>query len=188
MTRVAVIAIAGLLIATSAQGHAQALGPRVERYVTAHQREIVGELADLLAVPSVRADQAGLRRTAELLRTMLAKRGFAAETLATNGPPLVVGELRVPGATRTLLLYAHYDGQAVNPAGWKQATPFTRTMRTGRLEAGATEVTDFRTRMKFEPDWRLYARSASDDKAPIVALLAAIDALKANDMMPTSNL
>ena len=166
----------------------QELGTRVEAYVAAHQREIVGELADLLAIPNVRADQPGIRRNAELLRGMLAKRGFTSEVLETNGSPLVVGELRVPGATRTLLLYAHYDGQAVNPSGWKQPTPFTPTMRTGRLEEGATEVADFRTRSTFDPNWRLYARSASDDKAPIVALLAAVDALRANGLAPTSNL
>jgi acetylornithine deacetylase/succinyl-diaminopimelate desuccinylase-like protein len=167
---------------------AQGLGRQVENHVVAHQREIVSELADLLAIPNVRADPAGLRRTAEMLRGMLAQRGFAAEVVPTDGIPLVVGELRVPGARRTLLLYAHYDGQAVNPAAWKQATPFTPTMRTGRVEDGATVVADFRTRLTFEPDWRLYARSASDDKAPIVALLAALDALKANGMAPTSNL
>ena len=182
------LAVVGLIAAGSAQLRAQALGRQVETYVAAHQREIVGELAELLAIPNVRADQAGIRRNAELLRGMLAKRGFSAEVLPTAGSPLVVGELRVPGASRTLLLYAHYDGQAVNPAAWKQPTPFTPTMRTGRLEEGASEVADFRMRSTFEPGWRLYARSASDDKAPIVALLAALDALKANGMAPTSNL
>jgi acetylornithine deacetylase/succinyl-diaminopimelate desuccinylase-like protein len=181
------LVVLSLSIPSGAPPCAQGLGRQVETYVTAHQREIVGELADLLAVPNVRADPAGIRRNAELLRGMLAKRGFTAEVLPTAGSPLVVGEMRVPGATRTLLLYAHYDGQAVNPAAWKQATPFTPTMRTGRLEDGGTEVADFRARSTFEPDWRLYARSASDDKAPIVALLAAIDALKANGMAPTSN-
>src|SRR5580765_1026654 len=34
-------------------------------------------------------------------------------------------------------------------------------------------------RALIKDDWRIYARSASDDKSPIVALLAAIDALRA---------
>ena len=182
------LAAIALVAITAGRLDAQALGRRVETHVAAHQREIIGELADLLAIPNVRADAAGLRRTAETLRGMLAKRGFTAEVLPTAGIPLVVGEMRVPGATRTLLLYAHYDGQAVNPAAWKQASPFTPTMRTGRLEDGAREIADFRTRATYEPDWRLYARSASDDKAPIVAMLAAVDALKANGLTPTSNI
>ena len=32
---------------------------------------------------------------------------------------------------------------------------------------------------KFEPEWRLYTRGAADDKAPIVALMTAIDAIRA---------
>ena len=43
--------------------------------------------------------------------------------------PLVYGELKVEGARRTLLLYAHYDGQPVDPALWKQAGPFQPVLR-----------------------------------------------------------
>ena len=35
---------------------------------------------------------------------------------------------------------------------------------------------------------RIYARSASDDKAPIVARLAALDALTSMGLAPTSNI
>jgi acetylornithine deacetylase/succinyl-diaminopimelate desuccinylase-like protein len=97
---------------------------------------------------------------------MLARRGFVAELLETTGNPLVYGELRVPGAGRTLLLYAHYDGQAVNPAAWTQPDPFTPVLRDGRI----------------------YARSAADDKAPIVMICTALDALMASGTTPTSNL
>lgn len=165
---------------------AQNLRPQVERYVAAHQQAIVGELADLLAIPNVAADRANIRRNAEHLRALLARRGFAAELLETAGNPLVYGELRVPGAARTLLLYAHYDGQPVNPPGWKQGSPFTPVLRSGRLEEGARDLGDPRAAAHFEPDWRLYARSASDDKSPIVALAAALDALKSLGLGPTS--
>src|SRR5262245_20732094 len=85
--------------------------PAVERYVAARQREILGELVALLEVPNVAADTPNIRKNAELLRQMLSRRGFAAEILETDVNPLVYGELRVPGASRTLLFYAHYDGQ-----------------------------------------------------------------------------
>jgi acetylornithine deacetylase/succinyl-diaminopimelate desuccinylase-like protein len=60
-------------------------------------------------------------------------------------------------------------------------------MRTGRLDRGGAEIAAFASRAQFEPDWRLYARSASDDKSPIVALCSAVDALKASGRAPTSN-
>ncbi len=163
-----------------------AIRPRIDAYVAAHQRAIVSELVNLLAIPNVGSDTDNIQRNAAQLQGMLRKRGFSTEILETDGNPLVWGELKVPGAKRTLLIWAHYDGAPVDLRGWKQASPFTPILRSGRLEEGAKDV-DLKA-AKFEPNWRLYARSAAHDKAPIVALLSALDALKATGVSPTSNL
>jgi len=39
-----------------------------------------------------------------------------------------------------------------------------------------------------DPEWRIHARSASDDKAPLAALSTALDALKAAHIAPRSNI
>ena len=163
------------------------LRTRIDGYVAEHQGAIVGELVQLLAVPNVAADTANIRRNATLLAEMLAKRGLASEILETDGNPLVYAARNVPGASRTLLFYAHYDGQPTNSAAWKQATPWTPTLRTGRLENGGSDR-ETPANGRFDPDWRIYARSASDDKSPIVALCAALDALAASGIAVTSNI
>ncbi|CAN5712342.1 M20/M25/M40 family metallo-hydrolase [soil metagenome] len=140
--------------------------PKVRAWITANEQPVMRELLDLLAIPNVAADRANIRRNAEHLRGLFQKRGFTAELLETDGNPLVYAELKVPGATRTLLLYSHYDGQPVDPKGWRQPDPFTPVVHEGRI----------------------YARSASDDKSPIIMTLAAIDALKASGTAPTSNI
>jgi acetylornithine deacetylase/succinyl-diaminopimelate desuccinylase-like protein len=188
MCRTAAIVTVALLLVSAAPAPAPNLRTDVEGYVTAHQQAIVGELVSLLSIPNVAADRENIRKNAAMLQQMLAKRGFAAKLLDTTGNPLVYGERRVPGAKRTLLFYAHYDGQPVNPPDWKQPTPFTPILRDGRLEAGAHEVPGLATLTSFKAEWRLYARSASDDKAPIVALCAALDALAALKLAPTSNI
>src|SRR5688572_14352059 len=166
---------------------AQDVRAALEQYVASHQRAIVSELVELLTIPNTAADAENIRRNAALLRDMLRRRNFASEILETDGNPLVWGELKVPGAKRTLLIWAHYDGQPVDPKGWKQASPFVPVLRAGRLEDGAKAIPGFRTLDRFDPNWRLYARSAADDKAPIVAFLAALDALKAAGRVPSSN-
>ena len=173
--------------ALAASGGAGAQPTDVRAWVAAHQRPLVRELIDLLALPNVAADRVNIRRNAEHLRRMLERRGFAAALLETAGNPLVYGELRVPGASRTLLLYSHYDGQPVDPKAWEQPDPFRPVLRTARIDAGGKPV-DANAAVAFDPEWRLYARSASDDKAPIVALCAAIDALKATGRAPSANL
>ena len=170
-----------------AAGAQPALRDTTKAWADAHRAEIFSELTALLAIPNVAADRPNIRRNADHLRGMLARRGFTAELLETTGNPLVYGELRAPGATRTLLLYAHYDGQPVDPTAWRQPDPFTPVLRTGRIDQGGRDV-DAVSSAPIEDEWRVYARSASDDKSPIVALCAALDALKASSLAPTSNL
>jgi acetylornithine deacetylase/succinyl-diaminopimelate desuccinylase-like protein len=159
----------------------------VEQYVAARQQQILRELAELLSIPNVAADTDNVRRNAALLEGLLRRRGFTTELLPTSGNPLVFGELLVPGAQRTLLFYAHYDGQPVDPKEWSQPSPFTPVLRSARVEEGGKEIPNFLALDQFPPEARLYARSASDDKAPIVALLTAVDALTSMGLRPTSN-
>jgi acetylornithine deacetylase/succinyl-diaminopimelate desuccinylase-like protein len=141
----------------------------VSAWVAAHRQAVVDELLEVLAIPNVASDKPNIRRNADHLRGLLARRGFAADVLETTGNPLVFGNLTVPGATRTVLFYLHYDGQPVDPSKWRQPDPFTPVMRGDGADA------------------RIYARSASDDKAPIIALLAGLDALRSANLEPTSN-
>ena len=150
----------------------------IQQYVATHQRQIVAEFTELLSIPNVGTDRAGIRRNTDFLLAMLQRHGLHAELLETAGNPLVYAEKNVPGATRTLLFYIHYDGQPVDIPKWKQeGGPFHPIMRDGRMEDGAKTVASFTALDRYPDGWRLYARSASDDKAPIVALCAALDAL-----------
>ena len=140
---------------------------------------VLAELADFLAIPNVASDALNIRRNAEFLAGMMRKRGIDARFLEFEGaPPVVYGEIATPGAQRTLLVYAHYDGQPVDPARWA-SDPWRPVLRSGRLEDGAPIVPFESLPEGPEGDeWRLYARGASDDKGTIVAFLAALDRLK----------
>ncbi len=184
--------VAGVLAAMPWVVAAQPSGPSALRatldaYVDAHQRPIVNELVELVSIPNLVGDAENMERNSAYLRAMLDRRGFRAEVLRTGGHPFVYGDLRVPGATRTILLYAHYDGQPVDAPRWKQRSPFAPMLRDGRMEEGGKEILGLKTLTRFNPQWRLYGRSTADNKAPIVAVCAALDALKANGVALTSN-
>jgi acetylornithine deacetylase/succinyl-diaminopimelate desuccinylase-like protein len=154
-------------------------------YIAASGDSVMRELFTLLAVPNVASDSANIGRNAQLLMEMLRRRGATTRLLEGAGPPAVYGELLTPGATRTVVFYAHYDGQPVVPSDWA-TSPWEPTLRTGTLgpNAPVTQIPAGRT----PDDWRIYARSASDDKSPIVAMLAALDALRAARISPGVNL
>lgn len=149
----------------------------------ADQKAVLRELTEFLAIPNLADDRANINRNAELLQKMMERRGIATRLLTLDGaPPIVVGDLKAPGSTRTIAFYAHYDGQPVDPSQWKSA-PWTPVMR----DAQGNDV-DWQNAATLDPEWRLYVRSASDDKAPIVAMLAALDRLRARGVKPRVNL
>ena len=159
--------------------------PKVEAWRAAHEAQIVGQLDDLVRFKSVAADPAGLAATAAHLQDLLKARGFDATLLtAKDDPPIVLGELKTPGAKRTVIFYAHYDGQPVTPSEWK-SDPFVPVMRTG-IEG---DYVDWRVaRSPLNPEWRLFGRAAADDKSSITAFLMGFDALKASGIKPSVNI
>ncbi len=81
------------------------------------------------------------------------------------------------------MFYAHYDGQPVDPSQWTDSKPFTPVLRPGKLLAGSNQPKPIpfpQADAALKENWRIYARSTSDDKAPFVAILTALDALKAS--------
>ena len=180
-------ALIALLLSAAPPGDG-ALRADVERYRKSVEPRIVRELADLVALPNVATDLPAIRRNADLLVTMLRARGVEARLLDNPGaPPAVYGELRSPGARRTVVFYAHYDGQPVDPAQWK-SPPWTPVLRDKPLEQGGRDLPLPEPGDAVSEEARLYGRSASDDKAPIVAMLTALDALQALHVPPSINL
>ena len=159
----------------------------VREYVDAHQHQIVDELVAWLSLPNVAVDLPAMQRNAEALVAMMERRGIEARILETGGAPYVYGELEVPGAVRTVIFYSHFDGQPVDRSRWVGHDPFEPVLREGSL-ADDAKLIEFPEVGGFDPDWRIYARSASDDKSPIVALMTALDALRAAGIEPSSNL
>lgn len=153
-----------------------------------HAHQIVAEFADLLRVPNVAADPAGLRANAERIASLMDLRGFDMRIVEIDGaPPLVIGERKSDKATRTIAIYAHYDGQPVTAADWT-SPPFEPALYSRAKTDGGKPIPFPRAGEPVDGEARLYARSAGDDKAPIIALAAAIDALDVAGIAPTSNI
>ncbi len=152
-----------------------------------HERAIVDEFITLLSIPNIASDGENIQRNATAIAAMMEKRGISAKLVSVpGGNPVVFGEVRTPGATRTVGFYAHYDGQPLDPKEWT-SPPFEPTLRDKRVEDGGRVIAVPSAGTRFDPEWRLYARGAADDKAPIVALMTAVDAMRAAGVAFKSN-
>jgi acetylornithine deacetylase/succinyl-diaminopimelate desuccinylase-like protein len=122
-----------------------------------------------------------MERNADHINELLVARGFATERLSAGGSPYIYAELTSDPSAETVMIYAHYDGQPVLEEDWAYP-PFSPTLLDAPLQGGGQPVDISHVDGDFDPEWRLYARSAGDDKMPIIALLYALDALAANDI------
>lgn len=173
-----------VVLACPATAEGDDLSKAIRSWRLANEHAIVAELADLVAQPNLASDSAAIERNVAHLLPMLERRGFTTRVLrAGNARPAVYAERKVPGAERTVTVYSHYDGQPVDPERWS-SDPWTPELRSPRgevIDLGSSST-------PLDPEARLYGRSASDDKGPIVAVLAAIDALQETGFQPSVNL
>jgi len=164
----------------------------IRKQVLQNAGNIMSEYSTFLSIPNVAADPVNLQKNATFIMEMMNQRGIKNVQLLNAGtanvPPAVYGEVIVPGATQTLIFYAHYDGQPVNPSQWaKGLNPFKPALFTNALQNSGSPI-PFPADGKFERDWRIYARGASDDKAGVAAILNAYDALIKSGLKPGSNI
>ena len=140
-----------------------------------------------LSIPNDARKDGQLEPNLAWLEREFAARGFSGQRLPNAGLDLVLFTFPAEDeAAETVLFYGHVDGQSVDPAKWALAPPFEPTYGTMAVnEAG--EVTYAAAKLPTDPatsDVRLFARSASDAKAPIMMFLIAWDHLVASGKRP----
>ena len=163
----------------------------VREYRLANERSLLEEFVQMLAIPNVASDAENIRRNADYLIERMRRGGLNPRLLEATEkgvPPAVYGEWNTPGAKRTIVFYAHYDGQPTDPRAWTGSQPWSPVLRSAALEKGGVDLPFPKTGERIDPEWRLYARSASDDKAGVFAILQALEALKAKNIKPAVNI
>ncbi len=168
---------------------AGAASPSTDALAAKHASASYKEFVELLALPNDSVVPADIQKNTDRLEQAFKKRGFQTRQLPNNGKPMLYAEL--PGhdpAKKTVLFYAHLDGQSVNPQQWQQKSPWEATLKQKNAK-GEWEAIPLEKLYgdQVDPDWRLFARSSSDDKGPIMMLLAAIDALNEQGRKPSVN-
>lgn len=119
--------------------------------------QVRADLEALTRIPSISLDaydQVHVRASAEATAELLRAEGLEVSIVTEGGRPAVIGHLDGPPGAPTVMLYAHHDVQPTgNDVDW-DTPPFEPTERDGRL----------------------YGRGAADDKAGIMAHVAALRA------------
>ena len=150
-------------------------------------RNAIDELRDFVAIPNDAIDKADINRNLTWLTQQFNKRGFNSSVLPTDGQSLFFAALPMEDAKPTILFYMHFDGQAVDRSKWDQPNPYEVVLKTPDQSSWKTVSFD-ELDEDINYDLRLFGRSTSDDKGPIVMFLNTIDLLKKNNQVIPFNI
>ncbi|MEO5783574.1 MAG: M20/M25/M40 family metallo-hydrolase [Ginsengibacter sp.] len=181
-----------LLLIISIKTFSQSLETlKVRDFRNKNEQSIINEFVSFLSIPNVASDTSNIKKNAAFIMDMMRKRGISnvqlLPAITKDAPPAVYGEVIVPGAKNTLIFYAHYDGQPVNAAQWaKGLNPFVPQLYSGDLNSG--KPISFPSSGNYDPQWRIYSRAASDDKAGVAVILNGYGAIIKSGLQLNSNI
>ena len=133
------------------------------------------ELKEFLSIPNSGLKRNEIKSNIIWLEDAFSKRGFKTQEVPTLSNPVLFAEKHVSKNLPTVLFYMHMDGQAVDRSKWDQADPFTPVLKKQNRNEEWEEIDWSNINSEINPDWRIFSRSASDDKMPIIAFLKAMD-------------
>jgi acetylornithine deacetylase/succinyl-diaminopimelate desuccinylase-like protein len=146
------------------------------------------EFHTLLSIANDAHNGADIEKNIQWCESTFAKRGFSTMRLSTPTVPLLLAERKVKNAKRTVLIYLQIDGQPVNPSQWQQDSPWTPTLKEQSADGTWNAIDYEKVYTNPDPDWRIFARSTSDAKGPVMAFIAALDAAAELKITPDYNM
>jgi acetylornithine deacetylase/succinyl-diaminopimelate desuccinylase-like protein len=183
-----------LFLSAACQLAAQSPEPdRTKQYLQLHQQTWLQEYLTFVRIPNTPLNQTNQDLNSAFIIDMMRKTGIENIQLlkadVIGVPPAIYGEVNVPGAKRTIVFYAHYDGQPVDSTKWLPGWhPFRPLIIDGTPASGFKVITDIEKLNSLSPEWRITGRGSADDKAGVFAIIKAFQTLKELGQLPTVNL
>lgn len=137
----------------------------------------INDLREFVALPNDALNADDIGDNLIWLKKQFEQRGFNTVELETENLPLFFAAMPMDDSKPTVLIYMHFDGQSVDATKWDQPNPYETVLKKPRNDGFETVAFDALDD-DINYDWRLFGRSTSDDKGPIVMLLHALDLLK----------
>lgn len=144
-------------------------------------------LSEIISMPNDAVFPEQIEVNIKWCEDIFSKRGWSLERLETGGIPLLLVEKTQPNAKKTALFYFHVDGQAVDISKWDQPDAYIPVLKN-QNDAGTWESLPLeKLKTEYNPEWRIFARSSSDDKGPLAMFIAGWDALTEAGLAPDFN-
>lgn len=167
---------------------------QIRSYRQENEKKWLKEFISFLSIPNIASVPSDIQKNTSWLMELMKARSIDQVQLlypvTPDAPPAVYGEVITPGASQTLIFYAHYDGQPADSTQWaKGFHPFhPQLIQDDKVESGNLISLSQQNNDQINPEWRIVARGASDDKSGVLAILYAYEALRAKGFQPDYNI
>ena len=161
---------------------------QIRSQVDASTHEAIEFYREFLALPNDSQYPEDIEALVQWLETELPELGFETRRIQTPGNPALFAQRHVDDTKKTVLVYLQADGQPVDPSAWAQASPFRAVLKEQQDDGSWAEIPWERLELGVDPDWRVFARSASDSKGPMTQFMLAVRLLDASGFIPDYNL
>lgn len=164
--------------AAGAKNGAALSGDEIRAMAAAQHDSAIALYREFLSQPNDAVYPEDIEELVAWMEPQFQARGFLTQRIETGGSPALFAERTFPGAEKTALIYLQADGQPVDATKWDQPDPFKPVLKQKADDGWA--IIDWPEKASdYDPDWRIFARSASDSKGPMTQFLAAMDAINA---------
>lgn len=166
---------------------------KIRAYRNSQQHAVMNDFISFLSIPNIASDQQNIIRNASWIAQYMRANGIKnvqyLQGNDTQTPPVVYGDIETPGAKSTIIFYAHYDGQPVDSTKWEAGLhPFKPALYDKSLLHGGKQINVPSLTEKFDDAWRIYGRGSSDDKAGVMAIIQAYNAIQQSGLTPGINI
>ena len=150
--------------------------------------EVISSHRTFVSIPNVPTDIQKMYKNVAWVKEQYKKVDFQLKTLESSTLPVLLAERVVNPSFKTILFYFHLDGQDVNPTTWNQKDPFIPVLKEQSNTGQWNEIEWSSIDEQIDDEWRIFARAAADDKAPIVMFLSALELLQSANQNPKFNI
>lgn len=156
--------------------------------IDANFRQTLLQHKELVSIPNLPADPELMLKNIHWLAERYDVLDYTTTLLESSTLPILLAEKVYDPNYKTVLFYFHIDGQPVNPEAWNQSDPFVPVLKEQNQTETWEEIDWEKLNGKIDDEWRIFARAAADDKAPIIMLLAALQVLHDQNKQPHYNI
>lgn len=137
----------------------------------------ITQLRSFLAIPNHGVSLEAIKQNLDWCQAEFESLGYQTTILKSDTVPYLMAQKIIDPNLPTILVYLQIDGQPVDSKKWFQENPFTAVLKN--CESGSCiDVPWENLDQNWNPDWKIFARSASDSKGPAIAFMQALRILQ----------